>query len=62
MKTTEKIGEGYKAGVGRFKVYLVGHMQYEVREGHNGPVVDTKPNLSDAFSCARRFNEMSKAA
>lgn len=52
-KVKEQIGEGFKAGVGRFKVYLVGTMSYEIRDGHNGPAVETKPNLSDALTAAR---------
>lgn len=62
MKSKETIGSGYKAGVGNFKVYLTGPMQYDVRNGHNGPVVGTKSNLSSAATLARYFHENPSAA
>ena len=61
-KAKEQIGEGFKVGAGNFKVYFTGHMQYDVRNGHNGPVVGTKPNLSSAVTLARYFHENPSAA
>lgn len=52
----ERASWNWKASSGRFRVYLVGKMDWRVTND-DGPVVAQERNLSDSFTKARWFND-----
>ena len=49
-----------KGAVGKFEIWLVGKMAWEVR--HNGNVVGRAENMNRAFNLAQRLNGGIRAA